>query len=141
VSTSTSLYSSRMFEATAKVAMLSNMPRGWHLSKSSYGGPRKDKIRGRTAWLYMDSRLQCHDQISHWSCCLIHLDVPLVQGAGDDKHDVVDHMPIRAIVHELSQRFAGLEGECSLDVADYSQHRLYYKRPSQCISHSRWLAS
>jgi hypothetical protein len=35
VTTSTILYSSRMFWATASVAMLSDMPSGWHFSNSS----------------------------------------------------------------------------------------------------------
>ena len=46
------------------------------------------------------------------------LDVPLVEGAGDDEHDVVDHVTVGAVVQELAQRLVSLRSSADTDVID-----------------------
>lgn len=112
-----------MLFATAKLAMESNIPSGWHLSSSSceYVSKRRGKGNKKkrspaseerekprsVCSAFQDGRK--HGLMGARGRGSSHLHVSFVQSSGDDEHDVVDHVSVGQKVQKGGERFRSRE--------------------------------
>jgi len=79
------------------------------------------------------------------TCARAHMHVPLVQRARDNEDDVVDHVAVGAIVHELAQRLGGLASRHSSLSARWRGNpaavRQACRAPGAKAGRARWRAS